>query len=397
MTAMAIPAHVPPALVRDFDYLDMRGETDVYRHFGKLHDGPDIVWSPHYGGHWIATRYADMEHILSTPGDFSSRHQTIPINPVLVTLIESDGELHDDFRKLIQPSFSPKSVGALEDVAAELTTTLIDGFHSRGECDFAREFAQMMPIAIAMKLIGLPPEDRPYLLQIADDLVRPGDGDIQADVFGRVIRYFDGKIIPARKAKPGKDMVSAIITGRVEGGRPPTHEEVLGLCVLLIAGGLDTVTSMMGFIALFLARNPAHRRQLIDDPALIPKALEELMRRHHIANIARVVTRDLEHNGVLFRKGDLVLTPTSAAGIDERRFPDAMTVDFSRNDRKTLVFGRGPHQCVGAFLARTELRVFLARWLERIPHFEVKPGEQPIMAPGKANGCRYLPLTWQVG
>ncbi|MET0661403.1 MAG: cytochrome P450, partial [Steroidobacteraceae bacterium] len=253
-----------------------------------------------------------------------------------------------------------------------------------------------MPIAIAMGLIGLPAEDRPDLLTIAEDLVRSGEPRKQEAAFQRVFDYFGGKIIPARRAHPGDDIVSAILHGKVEGGREPTDQEVLLLCVLLIAGGLDTVVSMMSFMALFLAQHPAHRQQLLDEPQVIPLAVEELMRRHHIANLSRLVVRDLEYGGVHFKAGDLVLLPLSAAGVDEQRYADAMTVDFQRGEKRSLVFGRGPHQCIGQFLARAELRVFLSEWLRRIPHFEVKAGERAIAMPGKANGFRYLPLTWKV-
>ena len=391
-----MPAHVPVGLVRDFDYFDLQGDTDVYLHYRKLHEGPDIFYTPHHGGHWVVTRYEDMDHILNNAADFSSRHQTVPVNPVHVTLLESDGALHADFRTLLQPYFSPKSIGALEQTATALTVSLIDSFLAKGECEFTQDFALRMPIIIVMNLCELPQEDTPYLIDISEDMVRSGDPLVQQAAFGRLFAYFSQKILPQRMAEPGKDMISAILHGKVDGGRATTPEEVLGLCALLIAGGLDTVASMLGFIAMFLARHPAHRQQLIDEPALIPNALEELMRRHHIANVARVVIRDMDYKGVPFKAGDIVLTPTTLAGLDERRYPDAMTVDFRRGDRKHLVFGRGPHQCIGSFLARTELKVFLTEWLKRIPHFEVKAGEQPVAMPGKANRVSYLPLTWPV-
>jgi cytochrome P450 len=387
---------VPASLVRDFNFFDMRGETDVYRHFQKLHAGPDIFYSPHLGGHWVVTRYKDLDHILNNAQDFSSRHQTIPINPVFVTLIESDGAMHGDFRQLLQPYFLPKRIGALEQIATELTRSLIDGFYAKGECEFTQEFALRMPIIIVMKLCELPPEDTRFLIELSEDMVRSGDPLKQQAAFAGLFRYFAEKIIPPRRANPGKDMISAIIHGKVDGGRATTDEEILGLCALLMAGGLDTVASMMGFIAMFLARNPAHRQQLIDDPKLTGPALEELMRRHHTANVSRVVIRDMEYGNVQFKAGDLILTATSLAGIDEQHYPDAMTVDFKRANRKHLAFGRGPHQCIGAFLARTELRVFLTEWMKRIPHFEIKAGAQPIAVPGKANRVHYLPLTWNV-
>jgi cytochrome P450 len=396
MTTARIPAHVPPELVRDFDYYDLAAEPDVFRHFARLHDGPDIVYTPHHGGHWIATRYDDIERILGEPELFSSRHQTVPVTPVHVTLLEDDGALHADLRQLLQPYFSPRHVGELEKNATALTRSLIDGFYASGRCEFTQDFALRMPISLVMNLCELPEQDTPYLIQISDDMVRSRDVGVQQAAFSRVFQYFAESIIPARRARPGRDMISAIVHGRVEGGRALSDAEVLGLCSLLIAGGLDTVASMLGFIALFLARSPRHRQQLIDEPALLVPALEELMRRHHIANVARVVTRDVDFRGVPFRAGDLVLTPTTLAGIDERHYPNALEVDFTRADKRHLVFGRGPHQCIGSFLARTELRVFLTEWLRRIPHFEVEPGAQPVVLAGKANRVQFLPLVWDV-
>jgi cytochrome P450 len=218
----------------------------------------------------------------------------------------------------------------------------------------------------------------------------------QAAAFQSVFDYFGTKIIPLRKAQPGDDIVSAVLRGKVEGGRAPTDLEVLSLCVLLLVAGLDTVVSMISFMVLFLAQNPAHRQQLLDNPQLIPAAVDELMRRHHITNISRVVVRDLAYNGVQFKAGDLVLLPLSAAGIDEQRYTNAMTVDFGRGEKRSLVFGRGVHQCIGQFLARAELRAFLSEWLPRIPHFQVKADDRAIAIAGKANGFRSLPLTWKM-
>jgi cytochrome P450 len=108
------------------------------------------------------------------------------------------------------------------------------------------------------------------------------------------------------------------------------------------------------------------------------------------------VVKDTKFNGVFMKEGDMVLTPTSMAGLDDRKYDDPMTVDFSRADKRSLVFGKGPHQCVGAFLARTELKVFLAEWLKRIPEFSVKPGAEPVTVPGRANAVHYLPLVWSM-
>jgi cytochrome P450 len=396
MTSSSIPSHVPAHLVRDFDFADMRGGTDVYAHFASLHDEPDVFYTPCHGGHWVATRYADMEAILTDNIAFSSHHQTVPPMPITLTLIEWDGALHADARKVLSPFFSPKSVSNLEQVARDLTISLIDGFHSRGECDFVKEFALKMPIIIVMSLMGLPDEDTPYLMQISEDIVRSTDPEVQASAFQRVFDYIAHNVMPKRRATPGNDIFSAILDARIDGGRPFTDEEIISFGAVLIAAGLDTVASTLGFLTKFLAENPDHRRALVDDPGLINDALEEMMRRFHIANIARVVAHDMEYKGLTFKAGDRILIPTSAAGIDPHRYEDPFTVDFARGDKKTLQFGRGPHQCIGSFLARTELRVFLQEWLKRIPEFSIKPGAVPIAVPGKANCLRYLPIVWPV-
>ena len=396
MPLAAIPDHIPPDLVRDFDFLQGDKGEDLYLWWAKLHEGPDIFFSPRHGGHWVLTRYDDIAHVLENFRAFSSRYQTLPKEgrPIPFPPIETDPPQHAEFRRLIAPFFSPKSIGELKLRASELTRSLIDRFLPRGECDFAEEFALHMPIGIFMWLADLPAADRLPILRMAEGIVRGDDAEHLAaaqEAFAYLAR-----IIDSRARAPGRDMISAVVTGTVEGGRRLTPDETVGMTTLLMVGGLDTVAGMMGFIMQFLATHPGHRRQLIDDPALIPIAIEELMRRYHIANVSRMVAEDITYKGVVMKKGDMVLTATTLAGLDGRHFPDPLTVDFHRADKRHLVFGRGPHQCIGAFLARTELQVFLAEWLQRIPEFGIKPGETPVAISGRANAVRYLPLEWSV-
>lgn len=395
--AAAIPAHVPADLVRDFDYMTVPEGADLYEWWRSLQDGPDIFYTPRHGGHWVLTRHEDIGHVLSRHEDFSSRVATLPAQgkPIQMAPIEYDPPLHTEFRRLLAPFFTPKSIGNLEVRARELAITVIDSLKDRGECDFIADFSLTMPIGIFMSLVDLPDEDRLELIDIAEAMVRGKTPAEQEAGFHRAFAYLGTKIAE-RRANPGSDMFSAIIQGTIEGGRPLTDSELLGMGALLLAGGLDTVAGMMGFMAHHLATHDEHRQMLLDQPDLIPQAVEELLRRYEIANVARQVTRDLEIGGVAMKEGDCILTATAIAGLDERQYPDAMTVDFMRANKRSLVFGKGPHQCIGAFLARTELRVFLAEWLKRIPHFRIKPGATPIMVSGRANSVHYLPLVWDV-
>ena len=396
-SAFEVPDHVAPERVYDFDFLAQDVEGDMYAWWARLHEAPEIFYTPRQGGHWVLTRYDDIAHVMEDFPAFSSRHMTIPkgTHPFPSPPIEYDPPLHTDFRRLLAPFFTPKNIAELEKKARSLTVSLIESFQNRGECDFVAEFSLAMPIGIFMGLVDLPDGDRLELLTYAEQMVRGRTPEEQGAGFMSAYAYL-GKVIAQRRETPGNDVLSSMLRGTVEGGRPLSENELLGMGALLLAGGLDTVAGMMGYIMIFLAENPGHRQRLIDDPSLIPVAVEELMRRHEIANVAREVIADIEYKGVLMKAGEMVLTPTAMAGIDDRRFDNPMEVDFDRADKRSLVFGKGPHQCIGAYLARTELRVFLSEWLIRIPEFAIKPGEKPIAVPGRANSVHYLPLVWPV-
>ncbi len=392
-----VPAHVPPHLVREFDYLGCPPEQYVVDFWKSLHDGPDIFFTPCNGGHWVMTRFDDVAEMLTDWRRFSSRFVNVPKSgvPEALPIIGTDPPLHTDYRRLVAPFFSPKAIRDLEVRARELTLQMLDRFEHRGECDFTAEFALRMPIGIFMSLMDLPEEDREELLVIANQVIHGETSALRMEGFRKAYAYLDDVVV-ARREKPGEDVLSALIKGRIDGGRAMTHQELLDAGALLLAAGLDTVAGMMGWIMLFLARNEGHRRRLVANPAEIPSAIEELMRVHSSANNARLVTEDLTFKGVAMKAGDMVLASTSLAGIDERHYPDPLTVDFDRADKRSLIFGRGPHQCIGAYLARTELRVFLKEWLARIPDFAIAPGKAPRMASGSANTVHYLPLVWPV-
>lgn len=392
-----IPAHVPAHLVRDFDFLQPVVEGDLYDWWASLHDGPEIFFTPRHGGHWVTTRFDDIAYVLENYETFSSQQMTVPkgTHQFPSPPIMYDPPLHTDFRRLLAPFFTPKSIGELEIKARDLSVRLIDKIAARGHCEFVSELSLEMPIGIFLGLVDLPESDRLQLLSYAEKMVRGRTHEEQAEGFTRNYEYLGG-VFAQRRERPGNDILSHAMRGSVEGGRPLTEIELLGLGALLLVGGLDTVAGMMGFIMLHLARNPEHQALLAGNPELMPVAVEELMRRHEIANVARLVVRDTELRGVVMKEGDMVLTPTSMAGLDDRRYPDPMKVDFAREDKRSLVFGKGPHQCIGAFLARTELRVFFTEWLKRVPRFRIADGERPVSVPGRANAVSYLPLVWDL-
>ena len=192
------------------------------------------------------------------------------------------------------------------------------------------------------------------------------------------------------------DVISTIMRAQID-GKDLTVSERRGMIYNVLLGGLDTVMSTMGVIARFLAISPEHRRELIRDPKLVPKAIDELMRYHGATGTARVVMQDIEYKGIRFRRDDRVLIQSMFHGQDDRRFPDAGTVDFHRKDVRHAAFGQGKHRCLGAMLARLEMRIFIEEWLQRIPDFHITEGELPVLERGMVNSMRKLPLSWATG
>lgn len=393
--AAVVPAHVPAHLVVDFDvYNPPNAQDDYHLAFYALYEQgvPEIFWTPQRGGHWVATRGEDIYHIFKDYEHFSSEWTTVPHEEhSLLPPLNFNPPDHAKYRNLIAPAFTPQAVGSLEEQARELTLTLLDGFYARGECEFVSEFAQHLPIGIFMSMVNLPLEDRPYLLGLANKMVRPFSHDVKVDTIAKIFKYVGAKI-EERRADPGDDLISRIIRD----GKDLTNEEICGLCSLVLLGGLDTVASALGFVAHFLARNPGHRQQLIDHPELATRAADEFLRRFPVVNQGRVVAADFVYKGVTMKKGDMIMMPTALHGLDDRCFERPLEVDFERPSRIFSTFGNGVHRCPGSFLARVEMKVFMIEWLKRIPDFRIKQGET-VGVSGGVNGClHFLPLEWDV-
>lgn len=390
-----VPAHVPADRVVDFDFMHPPGaDEDVHLAWKSLHQGPDIVWSPYNGGHWIATRAEDIESIQKDHQHFSYAKVTVPpSDSVRLVPLELDPPEHAPYRELIGPSFMPQAIASMESDIRALTIELIDGFKAKGECEFVSEFAKMLPIVIFLRLVDLPQDDRLELLEMAELATR---GDLeQRQRSQTLLAGYIGKWVQERASNPGKDMISLVVTAKID-DKPISSERMFGMLVNLLFGGLDTVASMMGFICRFLAEHPAERQRLAEDPKLINTAVDELIRRHGVTNTARVVVEDIEFKGVLLKEGDQIQVPNALFGMDERRFSSPMEIDLDRKPVVHAAFGNGVHRCPGSFLARTEIKVFLQEWLKRIPDFEIKAGERPRSASGMVNGMIYLPLQWKV-
>ncbi|ATE66318.1 cytochrome P450 [Rhizorhabdus dicambivorans] len=389
---------IPQALVdADFDMFALKvPDGDAQIVWTEVRDThPPIFWTNQNGGHWVFTRADDIEAAQKDHEHFSMREGAIPKGRrgIPSPPIDVDPPRHFAYRAVLSPAFSPKAVAALETVTRSVLLEAIDKVIDKGECEFVSEIAHVLPITVFLKMMGLPLEDAKVLLPLSHQNTQAKElVDTQAARAG-MVRYIIDKI-EDRRASPGSDVLSHVVHSKVD-GQPIAEQDLLGMCALLLAGGLDTVASMLGFFARFLALNPGHREDLVANPDRIPKAIDELIRRHGVANTARIMTADYNYKGVLLRKDDMVLVPNCLHGLDPQQVNMPLEVDFDRPPPiPSAAFGNGPHRCPGIALARMEMKVFLQEWLKRIPEFRIKSGTTPVATIGATNSMQELWLSW---
>jgi cytochrome P450 len=357
-----------------------------------MRTGPTAT--PRNGGHWVATCGEDISEIQLDHERFSHRKHYIPFNPQAAPALplHVDPPAQRPYRQLIAPAFLPKAVKELENSVHRVAVDLIEAIAPRGGCEFMEDFARHLPIDVFLRMVDLPQDDREMLIGLVEEVVRSGDIARRAKA-NAAIRGYVGGWIDRRVGGDGTDLISHVANSEIE-GRPVTRNEALSVCSLLLTGGLDTVASLLGFVAHFLAQSPEHRRHLREHPEKHRDAIEELVRRFGIPNTARMVMHDLTYRGIAFKEGEQIQVPVSFYGLDEAITPDPMTVDFDRRRIRHVAFGQGPHTCPGAVLARREIGIFLQQWLARIPDFTLDPERPPVFATGTVNSVASLHLVW---
>lgn len=394
------PSHVPAERVFDFDFYNIPGaDQDIQAAYAALHQSaPDLFWTPRNGGHWVATRAEDILVMQKDHRRFSYRHITLPPMPADTPVqipLELDPPIHAQYRRPLMQALLPSAVAKLEDSVHQVAVDTIEALVPRGECEFVEDFAKVLPIHVFLRMVNLPLEDKAILIPIAEDSVRGRTAEVRAKAQQAMGSYLQ-KWVAERRDQKGDDLLSHIVNVDIKGERI-SFEEAISYAALVLFGGLDTVAGMLSFFARFLATHDEHRRQIVarlDDDEFLKTAIEELVRRHGMANTARVVTHDFEYKGVTFKAGDRLLPPNLLVGVDDRVNDDPFTVDFAREGGIHAAFGNGAHACPGAILARRELRIFLREWLSRIPDFRIKPGTSPQFATGMVNGVLKLELVW---
>jgi cytochrome P450 len=392
----AIPGHVDEAHVLDFDVFDFETK-DPYVAIRDLFEGgiPEIIWTRHNGGHWVVRGVEAITALASQPVLFSSTRLMVPDNQNAdepsFPPSDLDPPLHTQYRAILAPLFTPSRVRLVEEAIREICDELIGDILKRGECEFIADFAAQMPIVIFLRLLDLPREDRARLRAISHRVNGPVSDELRFMPLQELSNYLR-PIVEDRQANPRDDLISFIASQKID-GRVLSLDEIVKLSRTALLGSLDTIPSALGFFARYLAENAEARRRLLEHPEVIKSAVEEILRRFPVSQIGRVLSEDVIFRGVPMKKGEHVVWLGGMYNLDERRFPDPLTVDFDRKRTPHASFGLGVHFCVASQLARAQLAIFAEHWLKQIPDFHVKPGA-PIKYRGGLNiNYKSLPLV----
>ena len=366
-----------------YDPYDFEIDADPYPVWKRMRDERPIYYNEKYD-FFALSRFEDVERCsvdwktyISGRGSVLEMIKSGVEMPSGLILFE-DPPVHDAHRSLLSRVFTPKKMNAIEPKVREFCARSLDPLVGSGGFDFIGDLAAQMPMRTIGMLLGIPEEDQEAIRDRLDEGFRLEDGSppvIDADYPAAIGDDFE-TYIDWRAEHPSDDLMTELLNAEFEDEtgtiRTLTRSEVLTYVGLLAGAGNETTTRLIGWTGKVLAEHPEQRQLLVEDPTLIPGAIEELLRFEAPSPVqARYITTDVEHYGERVPEGNVMLLLTASANRDERRFPDADRFDVRRKIERHLTFGYGIHHCLGAALARLEGRVALDEVLKRFPEWEI--------------------------
>jgi len=347
-------------------------------------------------GNWVATHYEDIDRIY-TDNEYFSNKGAAEFQRLIGETFRSiplgiDPPEHSKYRMYLVPYFSPARISRdLEPRIRDVVVEMIDAVADKGEVDIAWDFGRVYPVRIFMGLMGFPDAMFEQFLDWEWDILHSGSLETMQAALSGVLTFLRG-FMAEKEKNPDEHLVSSIVNGKIQ-GKSPTEEEKIGMVWFLWLGGLDTVAATISQMFRRMALEPQIQRQLRDHPELINGAVEEFLRTQPILSSARSATKDFEWHGVQIKAGDSFSCLNPAGNFDSARFENPRVFDPTRKANRHFTFVGGVHACLGAHLARRELRLLLEEWFKRIPEFRVKPGADTSVFPGLLS-IRNLPLVW---
>jgi cytochrome P450 len=341
----------------------------------------------------------EVREVLKQTDLYSSGIDAVHIGQIRPLIpLQIDPPDQKKYRKLLDPLFAPRQVATLEERTRSLMRGLIAGVIDQGGCNFHTAIAEPLPTTVFLELLGLPVSRRKEFIELKDGIIRPNASTPEqrremVDATGAKIYQVLEEVLVEREREPQNDFMSEFVRAEVD-GQTLTHNEVLDICYLFFLGGLDTVTASLDCFLAYLAQHPDARRSIVDEPSLIPSAIEEMLRwETPVTGIIRITTGDTELGGCPIAKGTSVSLLLGSANTDDAAWPDSDIIDFRRKTNKHLAFGGGPHRCLGSHLARMELRVAIEEWHAAVPQYSIPAGIELLYSEG-LRSVDNLELIW---
>ena len=364
-------------------YARLRREAPVYHN-------PDL-------GFYALSRYEDVLAALHDTDTYCSRHGiTLEPRSPLPLLLTMDPPEHTKMRSLISRGFTPRRVAAMEDDMRALSTKYLERFRDAGSCDLIADYSGRLPMDVISTMLGVPEADQEQMRIWSDAMMEREDGNPDIPPAGieagaNVYQYFT-ELVAERRRRPTGDLTSAFLEAELD-GQGLTDLQVVSFCFLFIIAGNETTTKLLANAVYWLQRHPAARKEVSEDPALVPQWVEETLRFDNSTQLmARTVSADFHYRGHAMRRGQKVLLLIGSANRDEEVFPNPDRFDLHRDTTAHLSFGRGTHFCLGAALARLEARVSLEEVLRRIPGYEIDEPNAVRVHSTNVRGFMSLPM-----
>ena len=378
----------------DFDHSDPRWANDPYPVWAALRESCPVAHTERFEGCYFPATYAGVRQVAYDTDSFSSRRVIVrdrKTGLVPAPPITSDPPAHKAWKHAVLPPFTPDEIAKLEPRTRALCNELIDAFPARG-CDVVGLYTRHIPVRLTAHMLGLPEADGDLFRRWLHELLETGISDPSAAVraTAEMHDYFAAEIAK-REVNPTDDLITRLMRTKID-GLPADPADVLGLLRLLLIAGIDTTWSAIGSALWHLAEHPADADRLRSEPALMPTAIEELLRAYAPVTMAREVMKDTVVAGCPMRAGEMVLLSYPAANRDPAMFPEPDKVVLDRAENRHAAFGLGIHRCVGSNLARMELTVAVETFLHRMPAFRM---DGPVTwSIGAVRGPRSLPMTF---
>jgi len=407
MSAAAAPA------VSLYELLDPEVLANPYPLYRRLREESPVYWDPFLCA-WVVTRYRDVVHVLRhysagrtpTPQqlDAMGLMAVSPIAQVMVKqMLFMDAPAHTRLRSLAASAFSPARVAALKSHVSEIVERLIDRVAANGRMELIADFAAPLPAIVTAEMLGVPVEDHEQLKDWSADFAEMlGNFQHNPDRVARVAKsvaemtaYFYGRMDELRR-NPRPGLVHSLMTAEIQGERL-TGEEVVANSIVTMVGGQETTTNLIGNGLLTLLRHPLEMRRLMDDPSMIPAAVEELLRYESPSqHTARLAPEDTELGGQRIAKRQAVIVVMGAANRDPEQFPDPDRLDLGRKENRHLAFGWAAHFCFGAALARIEAQTAFEALFRRLPNLQLEPGPLEWRENLGLRGLKALPVKFDI-